>query len=175
GRGRLFGGMGSFKADGNGRITTGLEDGNFCTGVETLDFTGGTYSIGADGRGSLSLNNSSGTTTYSIALSTASQGSIVQTDTIAAASGNFQRQTESSFSTAAIAGGYVFDFKGLEVDSTAMTTSAASIIGRFDANGGGITNGLSDANIAGALSGQQVFPAGAFYAVDANSDGTNFG
>src|SRR5262249_12213755 len=57
GSGSFFARIGSFTADGNGRITTGLEDGNFCTGVETLDFTGGTYSIGADGRGSLSLNN----------------------------------------------------------------------------------------------------------------------
>jgi len=170
-----FARIGSFTADGNGRITTGLEDINSCSGAEIIDFTGGSYSIDADGRGSMSLINSSGTTTYSIVLSTASQGNIVQTDAAATASGNFQRQTASAFSTAAIAGGYVFDFKGVDVDATATTASAASIIGRFDANGGGITNGLFDSNIAGVLSGQQVFPAGAFYAVDANSDGTNFG
>jgi hypothetical protein len=34
---------------------------------------------------------------------------------------------------------------------------------------------LFDSNIAGVLSGQQVFPAGAFYLVDANSDGADFG
>ena len=170
-----FARIGSFTADGMGRITAGLEDINSCSGAEIIDFTGGSYSIDADGRGSMSLINSSGTTTYSIVLSTASQGNIVQTDATATASGDFRRQTTSAFSTAAIAGGYVFDFKGVDVDSTAMTTSAVSIIGRFDASGGGITNGLFDSNIAGVLSGQQVFPAGAFYAVDANSDGANFG
>jgi len=170
-----FGRIGSFTADGKGKITIGVEDINSCSGAEIIDFTGGSYAIDADGRGSMSLINSSGTTTYSIVLSTASQGNIVQTDATGTASGDFQRQTASAFSTAAIAGGYVFDFKGVDVDATAMTTSSASIIGRFDANGGGITNGLFDSNIAGVLSGQQVFPAGAFYAVDANSDGTNFG
>ena len=101
------------------------------------------------------------------------QGAILQTDTGATASGTFQRQTTSAFSNAAIQGGYVFDVKG--VDVTGTTVSPGSIIGRLDANGGGVTNGLFDSNIAGVLSGQQVLPAGAFYAVDPNSDGTNFG
>jgi hypothetical protein len=173
GQGSFFTRLGSFTADGAGRITTGLEDINVCTGVETLDFTGGSYSIGDDGRGSLSLINSSGTTTYSIALSTGTQGTIIQTDVAATASGTFQRQTSSAFSNAAIQGGYVFDVRGIDVNGT--TVSPVSIIGRFDANGGGVTNGLFDSNVAGVASGQQVLPAGAFYAVDPNSDGTNFG
>jgi hypothetical protein len=173
GQGSFFTRAGSFTADGAGRITTGLEDTNTCTGVDTLDFTGGSYSIGDDGRGSLSLINSSGTTTYSIVLSTGTQGAIIQTDTGATASGTFQRQTTSAFSNAAIQGGYVFDVKGIDVMGT--TVSPVSIIGRFDANGGGVTNGLFDSNVAGVLSGQQILPAGAFYAVDPNSDGTNFG
>ena len=70
--------VGSFLADGKGKITSGLEDINVCAGVETLQFNGGKYSIGADGRGSLELTNSTGTTTYSIALSTTAGGSIAQ-------------------------------------------------------------------------------------------------
>jgi hypothetical protein len=173
GQGSFFTRVGSFTADGAGRITAGLEDINVCTGVETLDFTGGSYSIGDDGRGGLSLINSTGTTTYSIALSTGTHGTIIQTDVGATASGTFQRQTPSAFSTAAIQGGYVFNAKGVEVSGT--TVNPISIIGRFDANGGGVTNGLFDSNIAGVPSGQQVLPAGALYAVDPNSDGTNFG
>jgi hypothetical protein len=174
GSGSFFGRVGTFVADARGNITTGLEDVNVCTGIETLQFTGGTYSIGADGRGALSLTNSSGTTTYSIALSTTTQGVIAQTDVDVTASGSFQRQNTAAFTDAAIAGGYVFDFKGVEVAGT--TVSPASIVGRFDADGtGGVTNGLFDSNVAGTLSGQQIFPAGAFFQLDANSDGRTFG
>jgi hypothetical protein len=173
GQGSFFTRVGSFTADGAGRITDGLEDVNVCTGLDTQDFTGGSYQIGDDGRGSLSLINSSGTTTYSIALATGTQGTIIQTDPGATATGTFQRQTTSAFSTNALQGGFVFNVKGVDVSGS--TVNPISIIGRFDANGGGVTNGLFDSNVAGVASGQQVLPAGAFYAVDANSDGTNFG
>ena len=80
GQGSFFGRAGTFTADGNGNITTGLEDVNVCTGVATIPFTGGRYSVGADGRGVVALTNSTGTTNYSITLSTATAGSITQTD-----------------------------------------------------------------------------------------------
>jgi hypothetical protein len=174
GSGSFFGRVGTFVADAHGNITGGLEDVNICTGVETLQFTGGTYSIGPDGRGTLGLTNSSGTTTYSIAFSSTTQGVIAQTDVDVTASGSFQRQNPAAFNDAAIAGGYVFDFKGVEVAGTVV--SPASIVGRFDADGAGaVGNGLFDSNVAGTLSGQQTFPAGAFYQFDANTDGSIFG
>src|SRR5438270_8330572 len=55
GQGSFFTRVGTFTADGHGHITNGLEDVNLCTGIETLQFTAGTYSIGDDGRGSLTL------------------------------------------------------------------------------------------------------------------------
>ncbi len=165
---------GTFFADGQGHITGGLEDVNTCAGVETLQFTGGSYSITADGRGSLHLTNSRGTTNYSITLSSPIQGFIAQTDVNSTASGSFQRQNAAAFANAAIANGYVFDLFG--VDYTPNPAVPASIIGRFDANGGGgISNGLFDANINGVPSNQQAFPPGAFYQVDTNGDGTTYG
>ncbi len=162
---------GSFNADGNGHITGGLEDVNVCTGVFTLQFTNSMYSITADGRGTLSLTNTTGTTNYSITLSSAAEGAIVQTDVNSTASGSFQRQNAAAFSNPAIAGGYVFDFAG-----TSATLNPESVIGRFNADGGGgISTGLFDSNEAGTLSGQQLFPTGAFYQLDTNGDGTNFG
>jgi hypothetical protein len=166
-----FARAGSFTADGAGRISGGLEDVNDCAGVGTLQFTSGTYSISADGRGTLKLTNSTGTTNYSIALSTTIQGSIVQTDSVVTAGGSFQRQNPAAFSNAAIANGYVFDFSGIS-----FSGNPESVIGRFDADGnGGINTGVFDSNEAGTLSGQQLFPRGAFYQVDSNGDGTNFG
>src|SRR5258706_4497321 len=51
-----------------------------------------------------------------------------------------------------------------------------SVIGSYTADGaGGISAGLFDANVAGTASNQQLFPAGAFYQIDTNGDGTNFG
>ena len=162
---------GSFTADGNGHITGGLEDVNVCTGVFTLQFTNSAYSITADGRGTLHLTNSTGTTNYSITLSSAIQGVIAQTDVNSTASGSFQRQNTAAFSNPAIANGYVFDFSGIDASK-----NPESIIGRLNADGaGGISAGLFDANVAGTASNQQLFPTGAFYQVDTNGDGTNFG
>jgi hypothetical protein len=162
---------GSFTADGNGHITGGLEDVNVCTGVFTLQFTNSAYSITADGRGTLHLTNNTGTTNYSITLSSAIQGVIAQTDVNSTASGSFQRQNTAAFSNPAIANGYVFDFSGIDASK-----NPESVIGRFNADGaGGISAGLFDANVAGTASNQQLFPTGAFYQVDTNGDGTNFG
>src|ERR1700682_4732323 len=65
--------------------------------------------------GRLASPNTQGTTNYSIALSTNSQGSIIQMDGTVTANGSFQRQNTGAFSNPAIAGGYVFDFNGVEV------------------------------------------------------------
>ena len=174
GTGSIFTRVGTFTADGNGHITTGLEDVNVCPGTATLQFTGGQYSIGGDGRGVLRLVNSTGSTDYNIALSTTSDGRIIQTDPASTASGSFQRQTSSAFANATISGGYVFDFSGVDVNGS--TVNPASYIGRFDADGaGGVLNGLYDSNIGGTASGQQVFPGGAFYALDTNGNGTAYG
>jgi len=165
--GSFFGRIGTFTADGNGNITGGVEDVNVCTGTSTLAFTNSSYSIQADGRGTLSLTNITGTTNYSITLSTISQGSIVQTDSTVTAGGSFQKQDTSAFSIAIIANGYVFDFSGVGFDASNNLVQQ-SIIGRFDADGGGgVINGLFDSNTAGVLSGQLAFPNGAFYQLDA--------
>src|SRR2546427_8107965 len=163
--------VGSFTADGNGHITGGLEDVNVCTGVFTLQFSNSNYSISADGRGTLHLTNNTGTTNYSITLSSSSQGVIAQTDLNSTASGSFQRQNTAAFSNPAIAGDYVFDVAAINV-----RLNPESVIGRFTADGaGGISSGLFDSNEAGTASNQQLFPAGAFYQIDTNGDGTNFG
>src|SRR4029077_14095050 len=122
---------GSFTADGSGHISGGLEDINVCTGVFTLQFTNSGYSITADGRGTLGLTNTTGTTNYSIALSSATEGVIAQTDVNSTASGSFQRQNTAAFPDPAIAGGYVFDFAGIN-----SRLNPESVIGRFNADGG---------------------------------------
>ena len=172
-----FARAGTFFADGQGHITGGLEDVNTCAGAATLQFTSGSYSINADGRGTLHLTNSTGTTNYSVTLSSTTRGFIAQADVNSTASGSFQRQNTAAFSNPAIAGGYVFDFAGVDYSpSPPNLPLPTSIIGRFSADGGGgVSNGLFDANIDGAPSNQQAFPPGAFYQVDTNGDGTTYG
>src|SRR5207253_1834501 len=92
GVGSLFTRAGSFTADGHGNITTGLEDINVCTGTATLQFTGGKYSIDGDGRGTLQLTNSTGTTNYSIVLSSTTSGLVAQTDVNVTASGRSEER-----------------------------------------------------------------------------------
>jgi len=158
----FFARAGSFTADGSGHISGGVEDVNVCTGVGTLPFTSGTYSISADGRGTLNLTNSTGTTSYSLTLTSPTQGFVAQTDGNATASGSLQRQNPAAFSNPAIANGYVFDVFG-----ASSASNPESIIGRFDADGAGnISLGLYDSNEAGTPSGQQLFPAGALYQFD---------
>ena len=158
----FFARAGSFTADGSGQIIGGVEDVNVCAGVSTLPFTSSTYSISADGRGTLTLTNSTGTTSYSLTLTSPTQGFVAQTDGNATASGSLQRQNPAAFSDPSIANGYVFDVFG-----ASSSSNPESIIGRFDADGAGnISLGLYDSNEAGTASGQQLFPAGAFYQFD---------
>src|ERR1700682_4732324 len=61
GQGSFFARVGTFFADGRGNITGGLEDVNICTPPPlTLQFTGGSYSIGGGGRGAPSFTKHSG-------------------------------------------------------------------------------------------------------------------
>jgi len=154
---------GSITADGNGNITGGVEDVNVCSGAFTLQFFGGSYQVSRDGRSLLILNNSTGTTHYSFTLSSPAQGTILQTDASSStASGTLRLQNPAAFSQTQIAGGYVFDVSGIS-----STLNPLSIIGRFSADGGGgVQNGLYDANEAGTLSGQQAFPPGSAYQMD---------
>ncbi len=151
----FFGRIGSFTADGNGHITGGVEDVNTCTGGETLQFTNSTYSIQADGRGILDLTNVTGTTHYSITLSTTSAGYIIQTDVNSTAGGSFQKQNPAAFSITQIANGYVFDFSGVSAN---VPPQPESIIGRFTADGaGGISSGQFDKNQGGTPTGPFLF------------------
>jgi len=83
--------VGSFIADGAGKISSALEDVNDeGAAVQTVSFDGGNYSVDANGHGSLTFLQ--GTTVglqFSIVLSSVSQGQLIQTDLNATSSGNF--------------------------------------------------------------------------------------
>jgi Fe-S cluster assembly iron-binding protein IscA len=139
---------GSFTADGDGKITGGLEDINSIAGPATaVPFTG-TYQIGSDNRGSFTFSTSTGTQTFSFALnSTNTGGRFIELDTTGIrGSGLFEKQDVSAFAVAALKGSYVAslageDSAGNRIGSLALLyfTGLGSIPGgTMDVNDGGI-------------------------------------
>jgi hypothetical protein len=167
--------IGSFTADGNGNITGALEDVTDAGSLPQLvQFTGGSYSIQANGRGTLTLNTPSGGLQVSIALNSANAGVMIQTDLNATSSGSFTLQSPATFTQTAIAGPYGFDISGIITSGTNIG-GASSVIGQIVTNGsGGIQGGLFDSNDAGSILSAQVIPAGGTYQMDP-ANATNFG
>jgi hypothetical protein len=138
---------GSFSANGAGGITTGVEDVNLVTGAQRIPFTGGSYSISADGRGTLSLINSTGTLQFSITLTGTNGGLIIATppDGSSTASGSFIKQNAAAFAVTGIANDYAFDFSGVDPNSV-----PESIVGHVHADGAGsFVSGVADDNDGG--------------------------
>jgi hypothetical protein len=164
--------VGSFFADGNGNITQALEDVNSVAGVNQVSFTGGTYAIQPNGRGTLTLSNALSSLQLSITLISNSRGFMIQTDFNATSSGNFNLQTSASFTQTAVNGNYVFDFSGVNGNG-----APASIIGQVKADGAGnVTGGTVDVN-DGTIgqSAAQPVPATTYQLDPTNGNGATFG
>jgi hypothetical protein len=146
--------VGSFTANGAGGVTAGVQDLNSAlSGASvTLAISSGTYTVGTNGKGTLTLVDSAETSQFSIVMTSASAGLITETDGIATASGNFTLQDTSTFAAVPtnFSGPYVFDFSGLDPNG-----AAESIVGQFTGNGaGGFTTGAADVNDDFTASGQ---------------------
>ena len=137
--------VGSFTANGNGGIASAVEDVNDGGSFSFVQFTGGSYSIGSDGRGTLTLTaggSLGGGLGLSIALASTKSGLATQIDLNATSSGSFDLQTASAFSLPGISGPYVFDLAGIDNNRAPL-----SIVGQFSVNGaGGLTGGIVDTN-----------------------------
>ena len=168
--GGFFARVGAFIADGNGNITGGVEDVNTAlNGEQTLSFSASTYSISADGRGTIRLTNATGTLIFSVTLNSSAKGIIAQTDGIATTSGTFILQNPNTFTQTAVSGAYVFDTSGIDPNG-----NPDSIIGQFQASGGGtLVSGVLDENDGATPSGAITFTTGV-YQLDA-ANGATFG
>jgi hypothetical protein len=164
----LFARVGSFTANGSGQVMGGTEDVNSGTipGSTTLAFSGGSYTLQSNGKGTLSLTNQTGTLQFSVVMTSANGGFITQTDGIATASGNFIVQDTTTFSSFPndINGPYVFNVSGLDPSGF-----AESLIGQFTGNAtGGISAGIVDINDGATASGPQTMTAVTFAKDNAN-------
>lgn len=170
--------VGSFIADGNGHITSGLEDVlDLGTGLPAAEvsFTSGTYEIQANGRGAITLVSPSGGLLLSLSLISSSKGYLIQTDLNDTSSGGFNLQTPSEFATSTLHGNYVFDFSG--VSFSGNNAAPVSTIGQIAADGNGnITGGTlddNDGNVANPSGPQNVVPG--TYLLDPSANGTTYG
>lgn len=144
---------GSFLADGKGNITGGTEDVNLILaggGAFELGFTGGSYSINGDGRGTLSLINSTGTLTFSITLSSSTSGYLVDlpTDLLSAGNGSFVKQNTASFQVSGVSGKYAFDLSGVDASGV-----SESVVGQLVSDSAGTLSGFADDNDGGTVNG----------------------
>jgi hypothetical protein len=143
---------GSFTADGLGNITAGVEDVNAAGTVSpALQITGGSYTVNADGRGTLTLQLGQNSIDFGIVLTSTSDGLMIDETSNASqsstGSGNFIKQSAGSFQVSGIAGPYVFDFAGQDGSS-----NPESFIGEFTANNGAVSAGFFDDNDNGNFS-----------------------
>jgi hypothetical protein len=162
----------SFTSDGTGVLNVGELDSNHQSSnpagntIASSAFLG-TYTLGADGRGSMAITtlNTDGTTaatiTYSIALklptapaTVATSGSLIESDgniiLSTKGSGTLLAQTTSAFA-AGLQGNYAFGLSGdtpcLPSCTIALTAGPVVSVGQFTAAGGAIA-GTGDANVA---------------------------
>ena len=158
----------SFIADGNGNITSGIEDVNRTAGPKTGLAISGTYQVGADNRGTLTLIGSSGTHAFAFALNgTAKVGSLIETDnTGIAGSGVMKLQDPAAFDPSVFSGGYAISLTG--ADAAGGRIAAVGSI--FPSGSGTISGSSLDVNDAG-----NVMPTFATFAGIYNVDGTGHG
>jgi hypothetical protein len=146
---------GSFNADGAGNINGGVEDINgttFATGTTPLSFTG-TYIIGPNNKGQMTLTSSQGSATFHFVIdSTGSTASFIEFDDMTGTgtrgSGSMQKQDATAFSLAQTNGDFVMGLFG-DLPGAGRT----GIVGRFNSSSTGAVSGaVMDFSIPGTSS-----------------------
>jgi hypothetical protein len=167
---------GTFTADGNGNITTGILDTNgtaLTTASTNVTLLASTFSVGTDNRGKLTLITSAGTRTYVLSLNTitsgiASGGYLTEFDSTGQSlTGIFSLQT----SGAALSGGYAFGASGFAVNSTPAVPTHRAAAGEIQlsaANTFASAEYLSSADTTTT----PIVPVAGSFTVGANGRGT---
>jgi hypothetical protein len=176
-RGMAFA-IGSFVADGNGTITSGIEEtsaavGNFPpggltfvagSGCNTPSATGSCYTVYPDGRGvmSIALPGNRGTNYYSFILSSdgppSTKGKFMQSDIHSVTEGSIELQTTADFATG-LSGSYAMLLGGMDGTLCTVGICAATnqnpiaLAGQFATASGGNINGVMDVNDSGTING----------------------
>jgi hypothetical protein len=146
----VFAAVGRFTADGAGNVTNGeLVNNGVGTGAASPQSFTGTYLIGADNRGVMTLNFSSSSAKLAFAMLGNGNAQFIEFDasggTGTIGSGTIEKADPTAYSTAKISGDYAFGAAGFD-----NVNNRAAIEGRFTANGTGtLTNPVGDLNAYG--------------------------
>src|SRR5882762_9648654 len=141
-----FAAVGRFTADGAGNLANGEMDTNALGGGATAQSFTGTYSIGADNRGVMTLSLPGSTAKLAFAMLANGNAKFIEFDASGGAgtigSGTIEKADTSAFNTARITGDYAFGAAGFD-----NANNRVAIEGRFTANGTGVfTNAAGDLN-----------------------------
>jgi hypothetical protein len=148
--------VGILTPNGNGGITGGTVDligGNLGTSSPAAQpITGGSYSVGADGRGQINFDTTTHagaiTITLDFVLISSSRGLVTEFDSHGTGSGTIDLQ--SAVTQSQLAGSYAFAVSG----TTANGASPTATVGGFTLDStGAILTGQEDVNNAGSYSG----------------------
>jgi hypothetical protein len=163
---------GSFTADGLGNLSAGLEDFNDASGPTAVPISfSGTYTVTADGRGTLTFNDGKGpaptnSSHFHFVLANNNRVEIVGSDSDGTSAGEADLTDPSKFSLG-LSGIYVFDFAGVH------GSNALSQIGEFTAkSAGNVTVGSIDINDGGAISPQIPITSGTYILNSSTGRGT---
>ncbi len=170
----LFVAAGSFVADGQGNISSGITDINN-TAISLLSQTfNGTYSIGQDGLGFMTFNmTGGGSRTFALSMMANGNANIIEFDDStggfingSARNSGVLLQQDTSATISSINGGYAFGFLGVDSNKNRF-----GVAGAFNADGtGNFTNGELDSDDSGSLSSGVLFTGA--YAIASTGRGT---
>jgi hypothetical protein len=174
---------GSFVADGQGGIVSGVEDiENFTTGISVqVPIQNGSYLVGPDGRTNASLNTGGQTgSTLQFALISNQHALVIRFDQNAVASGRIDQQNVNALtnSNSVISGPYVIGIAGEDLSQKTM-----GVVGKFSASGTGLisaANTIFDVNDGGVVTTPTSAPTSTvsisgLYGFDAAFPGTGRG
>ena len=146
----VFGAVGRFTADGAGNLTNGeLVTNGVGAGATSPQAFTGTYVIGVDNRGVMTLNIGGGSAKLAFAMMANGNAQFIEFDAAGGSgtigSGTMEKADTTAFSTARIAGDYAFGAAGFD-----NANNRAAIEGRLTSNGTGtFTNAAGDVNAYG--------------------------
>ncbi len=182
----FYSAVGSMTSDGNGNITGGEEDFEDPLTDSEMNSMLGTYTIGPDGQGTITVTVSDpslgvgGVQTFGVTMTTSVFDStsgltsnvhalITSLDSSATSSGTLDLQDSAEFSFGVPAGSFVFTTAGWDLGTSASTTSGGVLV--LDGAGNLATGSLLDLNDAGT-SGTFDFSGGTYTtALDGNGRG----
>jgi hypothetical protein len=164
----VFGAVGRFTADGAGNVTNGELDTNSPGAVLSAQSFTGTYAIGADNRGVMTLNIGGGSTKLAFAMMANGNAKFTEFDAAGGSgrigSGSMEKADTAAYNTAKIVGDYAFGAAGLD-----NLNNRATMVGRFTASGAGaLTNAAGDLNAYGSVN-SMTFSAASYTVADSST------